>query len=41
MDQAEMRNLQDVKSHMKEVEYVLCMLKEDVGHIESSYYKEA
>jgi hypothetical protein len=41
MDQVEMRDLQDVKNHMKEVEYVLCMLQEEVGHIESSHCREA
>ena len=41
MDQVEKRDLQDVKKHMKEVEDVLCMLQEEVGHIESSHCKEA
>jgi len=41
MDQVEKRDLQDVKKHMKEVEDVLCMLQEEVGHIESSHCKGA
>jgi gas vesicle protein len=41
MDEIEKRDLQDVKNHMKEVEDVLCMLQEVVGHIESSHCKEA
>ena len=41
MDQVEKRDLQDVKNHMKEVEDVLCMLQEEVSHIESSHCKEA
>jgi gas vesicle protein len=40
MDQVERRDLQDVENHMKEVEEVLCVLKEEVGHIESSHCKE-
>jgi len=34
-DQIEMRDLQNVKNHMKEVEDVLGTLQEEVGHIES------
>jgi hypothetical protein len=33
MDQIEKRDLQDVRIHMKEVEELLCMLQEEVGHI--------
>jgi hypothetical protein len=33
MDQIEKRDLQNVKNHMKEVEDLLCMLQEEVGHI--------
>jgi uncharacterized protein YukE len=39
MDQVENRDLRDVKNHMKEVEDVLRMLQEEVGHIESSHCK--
>ena len=41
MDQIEKRDLQDMKNHMKEVEDVLCMLQQQLGHIESSHCKEA
>ena len=41
MDQVEMRDLQDVKSHMKELEDVLCMLQEEVGHIELIHCRRA
>jgi hypothetical protein len=40
-DQVEMRDLQDVKSHMKQVEDVLCMLQEEVDHIESIHCRRA
>jgi hypothetical protein len=33
MDQIEKRDLQDVKNYVKEVEDLLCMLQEEVGHI--------
>ena len=41
MGQVEMRGLQNVKNHMKEVEDVLCMLQEEVGHIESIHCRRA
>jgi hypothetical protein len=40
VDQIEMRDLRDVKRHLKEVEDALSMLQEEVGHIESSHCKE-
>jgi uncharacterized small protein (DUF1192 family) len=39
VDQIEMRDLQDVKNHMKEVEDALCLLQEEVGHIEAEHCK--
>jgi len=33
MDQVEKRDVQDVKNYVKEVEDLLCMLQEEVGHI--------
>jgi len=33
MDQIEKRDVQDVKNYVKEVEDLLCMLQEEVGHI--------
>jgi hypothetical protein len=41
VDQIEMRDLRDVKRHLEEVEDTLCLLQEEVGHIESSHCKEA
>ena len=41
MDQVEMRDIKDVKSHMKELEDVLCMLQEEVGHIELIHCRRA
>jgi hypothetical protein len=40
VDQIEVRDLRDVKRHLKEVEDALCLLQEEVGHIESSHCKE-
>jgi hypothetical protein len=39
VDQIEMRDLRDVKRHLKEVEDVLCLLQEEVGHIEAEHCK--
>jgi uncharacterized small protein (DUF1192 family) len=39
MDQVEKSDLQDVKNHMKEVEDALCMIQEEVGHIEAKHCK--
>jgi TATA-binding protein-associated factor Taf7 len=39
-DQIEMRDLQDVKRRLKEVEDTLCMMQEEVGHIEAKHCKE-
>jgi len=33
MDQIEKKDVQDVKNYVKEVEDLLCMLQEEVGHI--------
>jgi len=41
VDQIEMRDLRNVKRRLKEVEDALCMMQEEVGHIESSHCKEA
>jgi hypothetical protein len=40
MDQIEMRDLRDVKRRLKEVEDTLCMMQEEVGHIEAKHCKE-
>jgi hypothetical protein len=40
VDQIEMRDLRDVKRHLKEVEDALCLLQEEVGHIEARHCKE-
>jgi hypothetical protein len=37
IDEIEARDLQNVKERMKAVEDVLCMLKEEVGHIEGKH----
>ena len=39
VDQIEMRDLRDVKRHLKEVEATLCLLQEEVGHIEGEHCK--
>ena len=39
VDQIEMRDLKDVKRHLKEVEDALCLLQKEVGHIEAEHYK--
>jgi len=33
MDQIQRRDLQDLKNYVKEVEDLLCILQEEVGHI--------
>ena len=40
VDQIEMRDLRDVKRHLKEVEDALCLLQAEIGHIESRHCKE-
>jgi hypothetical protein len=40
VDQIEMRDLRDVKRRLKEVEDTLCMMQEEVGHIEAEHCKE-
>jgi hypothetical protein len=40
VDQIEMRDLRNVKRRLKEVEDVLCMMQEEVGHIEAKHCKE-
>jgi hypothetical protein len=37
IDEIEERDLRDVKERMKAVEDALCMLKEEVGHIEGKH----
>ena len=37
IDEIEARDLQNVKERMKSVEDALCMLKEEVGHIEGKH----
>jgi hypothetical protein len=40
VDQIEMRDLRDVKRHLKEVEDTLCILEEEVSHIEAEHCKK-
>jgi hypothetical protein len=40
VDQIEMRDLRDIKRRLKEVEDALCMMQEEVGHIEAKHCKE-
>jgi len=40
MDQVKMRDLQNVKERMKAVEETLCILQEEVGHIEEKHFKQ-
>jgi hypothetical protein len=37
IDEVEARDLQNVKEQMKAVEDALCMLKEEIGHIEGKH----
>jgi hypothetical protein len=39
VDQIEMRDLRDVKRHLKEVEDALCLLQEEISHIEGAHCK--
>ncbi|MGB9628279.1 MAG: hypothetical protein ACPL6D_06430 [Thermodesulfobacteriota bacterium] len=39
-DQIEMRDLQNVKERMKAVEDALCILQEEVGHIEGKHCRQ-
>jgi hypothetical protein len=39
VDQIEMRDLRDVKRHLKEVEDALRLLQEEVGHMEGEHCK--
>ena len=39
-DQIEMRDLRDVKRRLKEVEDTLCVVQEEVGHVEAKHCKE-
>ena len=40
VDQIEMRDLQNVKERMKTVEETLCILQEEVGHIEGKHCRQ-
>jgi hypothetical protein len=40
VDQIEMRDLRDVKRHLKEVEDTLCTLEEEVSHVEVEHCKK-
>jgi hypothetical protein len=40
VDQIEIRDLRDIKRRLKEVEETLCMVQEEVGHIEAKHCKE-
>jgi len=40
VDQIEMRDLQNVKERMKAVEETLCILQEEVGHIEGKHCRQ-
>jgi hypothetical protein len=40
IDEIEARDLQNVKEQMKAVEDALCMLKEEVGHIEGKHCRQ-
>jgi hypothetical protein len=40
VDQIEMRDLQNVKERMKAVEETLCVLQEEVGHIEGKHCRQ-
>jgi len=41
MDEIEVRDLRNMKERMKSVEDALCMLKEEVGHVEAEHCKKA
>jgi hypothetical protein len=40
IDEIEARDLQNVKERMKAVEDALCMLQEEVGHMEAKHCKK-
>jgi hypothetical protein len=40
MDQIEARDLRNVKEQMKAIEETLCVLQEEVGHIEGKHCRE-
>jgi hypothetical protein len=40
VDQIEIRDLRDIKRRLKEVEETLCMVQEEVGHIEAKHCKK-
>jgi len=40
VDQIEMRDLQNVKERLKAVEEALCILQEEVGHIEGKHCRQ-
>ncbi|MGQ9509754.1 MAG: hypothetical protein ACUVTN_10195 [Thermodesulfobacteriota bacterium] len=41
MDQIEARDLRNVKEQMKAVEETLCILQEEIGHVEAEHCKKA
>jgi hypothetical protein len=41
IDEIEARDLQNVKERMKAVEETLCVLQEEVGHVETEHCKKA
>ena len=40
IDEIEARDLQNVKERMKAVKETLCILQEEVGHIEEKHFKQ-
>jgi hypothetical protein len=40
VDQIEARDLRNVKEQMKAIEETLCVLQEEVGHIEGKHCRE-
>jgi uncharacterized small protein (DUF1192 family) len=40
IDEIEARDLQNVKERMKAVEETLCILQEEVGHVEAEHCKK-
>ena len=41
VDQIEMRDLRNVKRRLKKVEDALCIMQEELGHVEAKHCKEA
>jgi len=41
VDQIEMRDLRNVKRQLKEVEDALCIMQEELGHVEAKHCKKA